>query len=201
MILDTQSSIGGTWAEERLYPDLKTNNLLGTYEIPGFPLDASRFDVQTGQHIKGTVMHEYIRAYAYENGLVDYVRLNHKVLAAEHQDEGGWILTVAGDGQEEKPRVFARRLVMATGLFSKPWMPTFRGQESFGGRMFHAKYFPENSDTIETAKSVTILGATKFGWDTVYAYASAGVEVNWVIRGSGRPLLPSFQVSDSLTSS
>ncbi|KAH7309887.1 hypothetical protein B0I35DRAFT_398083 [Stachybotrys elegans] len=181
LILDSQSSLGGTWAQERLYPGLKTNNILGGYEIPGFPLDPTRFGIKKGEHIKGVIVHAYLAAYARDNGIAECIRLNQDVLSAEHQDGGGWILTIEGD----KPKVFARRLIVSTGQVSIPYMPTFKGQENFGGRIFHAKHFSENSDTIKTAKSVTVFGATKFAWDAVYAYASAGVKVNWIIRASG----------------
>jgi len=33
LILDSASSIGGDWASHRLYPGLKSNNILGTYEF------------------------------------------------------------------------------------------------------------------------------------------------------------------------
>ena len=37
-LLDSQASIGGVWAKERLYPGLKTNNMIGTYEFSDFPM-------------------------------------------------------------------------------------------------------------------------------------------------------------------
>ena len=44
VIFDGAASIGGTWAKERLYPGLKTNNLLGKYEFSDFPMTPERFD-------------------------------------------------------------------------------------------------------------------------------------------------------------
>jgi cation diffusion facilitator CzcD-associated flavoprotein CzcO len=189
-IYDSQSSLGGTWAEERLYPNLKSNNLLGTYEYPGFPMSSDKFDVKHREHIKGPALHSYLKAYAEHNGIADLVRLNHKVLSAEHQDTdvGGWVLTITTPNQEER-KVFARRLVIATGLTSEAFLPHFDGQEDFGGRIFHGKYFQQNSDSLKTATAVTVFGGTKSAWDTVYAYATAGVKVNWVIRCTTLALL------------
>src|SRR5690606_15008763 len=150
---------------------------------------------QPGQHVPGRIVNAYLRAYAQRFGVDRLVRLNTKVTVAEHQEnttDGGWILTLAvskpqaGSG-EDSPKskvVFARRLIMATGLTSEPFAPWFRGQDEFGGRVFHGKYWPQNSDTLRTAKAATIFGNSKFAWDAVYSYAKAGVDVHWVIRGT-----------------
>ncbi|KAI0205199.1 hypothetical protein F4808DRAFT_448262 [Astrocystis sublimbata] len=186
-VFDSQSSLGGTWADERLYPGLKSNNLLGTYEYPGFPFSSDRFDVKPGQHMSGEAINTYLKAYAKQSGISDFIHLNTKVLTAEHQDtdNGGWVLTIATLHPSATKKVFARRLILATGLTSEAFIPHFDGQEIFGGRVFHGKNFRQNSDTLKTAKAVTIFGATKFAWDAAYAYATAGVKVNWVIRSSG----------------
>lgn len=183
VIFDAQASLGGTWAESRLYPGLKSNNLLGMFEYPDFPMDSETFGIYPRQHIPGSTINKYIQAYAAKFGIADKVRPRHKVRTAEHQEtaEGGWVLTVA-NGAGEESRVFARHLVIATGLTSEPWLPHFEGQESFGGRIFHGKDFQSNADTLKTAKAVTIFGSTKFAWDAAYAYATAGVKVNWIVR-------------------
>ncbi|KAI0593185.1 hypothetical protein F4775DRAFT_608207 [Biscogniauxia sp. FL1348] len=185
-IFDSQVSLGGTWADTRLYPGLKSNNLLGTYEYPDFPMSSDKFDVQPGRHVPAKSMNAYLKAYASHFGIAGFIRVQTKVLCAEHQDtaEGGWILTVAALGQDEK-KVYARRLIIATGLTSEAFLPHFDGQETFGGRIFHGKEFQQNSDTLTTSRAVTVFGGTKFAWDAVYAYATAGVKVNWVIRSSG----------------
>ncbi|KAI1840324.1 hypothetical protein JX266_013456 [Neoarthrinium moseri] len=187
-VFDSQSSLGGTWADDRLYPDLKSNNLLGTFQYPGFPMSPGKFNVKLGEHIPGEAVNAYLKAYATHHGIADLIRLDTKVLCAEHQDtaDGGWILTIATSTQDEnQKKVFARRLILATGLTSEAFLPHFDGQEEFGGRVFHSKHFKQNSDTLKTSKAVTVFGATKFAWDAVYSYALAGVKVNWVIRSSG----------------
>ncbi|KAJ0326589.1 hypothetical protein COL5a_006776 [Colletotrichum fioriniae] len=146
-------------------------------------MESKRFNIKPGQHIPGETISLYLKAYADKFGITSKIRSSHKVLVAEHQEtsEGGWFLTVT-NSKDEEIRVFSRRLIVATGLTSEPWLPHFDGQESFGGRIFHGKYFQQNADTLETAKTVTIFGGTKFAWDAVYSYATAGVKVNWVIR-------------------
>lgn len=197
LVLDSQPSLGGTWADHRLYPGLKSNNLLGTYEYPDFPMDPAKFAVQPGQHITGQAINAYLKAYANQFDISRLIRLNTKVLSAEHQDtaEGGWMLATAattttgknGEKQDERStrRIFARRLILATGLTSEAFLPHFAGQEEYGRPIFHSKQFQQHAGTLDTAKTVTIFGASKFAWDATYAYATAGVKVNWVIRSSG----------------
>ncbi|KAI1359953.1 FAD/NAD(P)-binding domain-containing protein [Xylaria arbuscula] len=186
-ILESQSSLGGTWADERLYPGLKSNNLLGTYEYPDFPMSCDSFPVKSGEHITGGAINTYFKAYAAHFDIEKFIHLETRVLSAEHQEttDGGWILTLSNaQNANNESKIFARRLIIATGLTSEPFIPQFKGQEHFDGKLFHSKYFRQNRDTL-TAKTVTVFGASKFSWDTVYAYATAGAKVNWVIRSEG----------------
>jgi cation diffusion facilitator CzcD-associated flavoprotein CzcO len=68
-------------------------------------------------------------------------------------------------------------------MTSQPFLPHFEGQEHFGAPIFHIRDFPKEANTLDTAKTVTVLGGTKSAWDAVYAYGIKGIKVNWVIRG------------------
>ncbi|KAF5613189.1 dimethylaniline monooxygenase [Fusarium subglutinans] len=48
-VLDSAATLGGTWAKHRLYTGLKTNNMLGTYQYPDFPMDTETYGVKPGQ--------------------------------------------------------------------------------------------------------------------------------------------------------
>lgn len=190
-ILDSGTTVGGVWAEERLYPGLKTNNMLGTFEYPDFPMRTDTFGVKPGEHMPGEVMFKYLTQYAEKFDILDKIRFQSAVTTAEHQDtaKGGWILTVQNGGSQHQ--VFARKLIMAGGLTSEPFLPHIEGQEKFGVPVFHSRDFVKYTGTLDSAKNVTIFGGTKSAWDVVYAYASKGVKVNWVIRGgsSSRPVV------------
>jgi Predicted flavoprotein involved in K+ transport len=183
VVFDSGSTVGGVWSKDRLYPGLKTNNMLGTFEYPDFPMEPETFGIQPGEHISGEAMNEYLTRYAEKYGIINKIRRKTQVLSAEHQtgDEGGWILSIQNGYTES--RVFSRKLVIATGLTSEPFLPRIRGEEKFGAPLFHSKDFPKHSDTIQSSKSVVVFGGTKSAFDVVYAYASQGVKVDWVIRG------------------
>ncbi|ROV99039.1 hypothetical protein VMCG_06610 [Cytospora schulzeri] len=184
VILDQNATLGGTWAKERLYPGLKTNNLVGPLQYPDFPLVPEEFGIERGQHIPGQVVHDYLSQYADKFGIADKIRYGVNVIAAEHHDSGGWTVTTESGGETAK--LSTARLVVATGLTSEAFLPNFEGQEDFGVPIFHSKYLQENRNTLDTAKSVAVFGGTKSAWDAVYAYASKGIKVNWVIRGQYR---------------
>ncbi len=202
VVLEAGASAGGVWSRERLYPGLKSNNMLGTYEYSDFPMDPATFGVQPGQHIPGTVIHAYLTQYAQHFDVYRRIRFKSMVESAEHQDGGGWILTYRtpattatsspprdGAAEHAAPtttRLFTQKLILATGLCSDPFLPSIRGSETFAAPFFHCKELPERQPVlIKEATSVALLGGTKFAWDAAYAFASAGVKVDWIIRKSG----------------
>lgn len=153
--------------------------MLGTYEFSDFPMDEKTWGVKPGEHIPGTVLHDYLTKYAERFGVLEHIRFNSKVESAERGEKGGWLLRVG----EQQASILAKKLVVATGMTSQAFVPTFEGQDLFDGPLFHSKDFVQHAATLDTAKTVTVLGGTKSAWDAVYAYASKGIEVNWVIRG------------------
>jgi cation diffusion facilitator CzcD-associated flavoprotein CzcO len=152
-------------------------------------MDTETFGVKPGKHVPATVLHEYLTKYAEKFGILDKIRCNSKVLSAEHQlgPEGGWVLTVQSTSEPTsgETKIQARKLIVATGLTSEPFLPDFEGQDKFGVPLLHTKEFLQYADTLDSAKTVAVFGGTKSSWDAVYAYASRGITVNWVIRETG----------------
>jgi cation diffusion facilitator CzcD-associated flavoprotein CzcO len=184
--LDADFSVGGVWSEARLYPGLKSNNIIGTYEYSDFPMDSATYGVKHGEHIPGAVLHRYLTDYAKKFNVYGKIQFNTKVQSAERRDRRGWLLTVLKSGKESQ--VFAKKLIVATGMTSEPFLPKFSGGEIFGVPLFHIKQFKEQAHILETAKTVTVFGGTKSAWDAVYACSMKGIKVDWVIRGIARPL-------------
>lgn len=183
-LIESESTVGGVWAKSRLYPGLKTNNLLGAYEYPDFPIDKEKYGVTEGRPLPADVVHRYLTDYSKEFGIYERIHFDSKVESAEHQEAGGWLLTISGriDGQTQ---LFTSKLIVATGLTSDPFLPIIKGSESFNAALFHSKDFKDQASTVDTMTKVCVLGGTKSAWDVVYAYASRGVQVDWIIRESG----------------
>jgi hypothetical protein len=189
VIFDEAQTIGGVWAVERLYPGLKTNNLVGTYEFSDFPMTEARFGVKPGQHIPGQVVHEYLQQYAETFGLLPHIRLRSKVQTVQMTETGQWELTMLSDGVNdnlpERGRLIADKLILATGLTSDPFMPKFEGSTDFDAPLFHVKDFHSQASSKHSPKNAVVLGASKSAWDACYAYATTGTQVHWIIRSSG----------------
>ncbi|KAJ9617259.1 hypothetical protein H2200_000980 [Cladophialophora chaetospira] len=182
VVLEANSTVGGVWAQDRLYPGLKSNNMLGTYEYPDFPMDQATYGVKPGEHIPGTVLHRYFTDYAHKSGVFSRIQFNTKVDSAEPTEEGGWLLKTTSS---EEKTFTTKKLIVATGLTSQPYITKIPGMQDFQGRLFHARDFAKNGDTLKQAKNAVVVGGAKSAWDVAYAYATSGVQVDMVMRESG----------------
>ena len=164
--------------------------MLGTYEYPDFPMDSATFGVQPGEHIPAAVLHQYLTKYAEHFGVFRRIRFNTTVESAEQTADGSWTLTASeqptDDAMPIPSQLQTKKLIVATGLTSEPNMPDIPGSSAFAGLLFHSKDFQHHAASLESARHVAVLGGAKSAWDVAYAYASAGVRVDMVIRPSGK---------------
>ncbi|MCJ1435278.1 hypothetical protein MMC27_004650 [Xylographa pallens] len=192
LIVDANASIGGVWATENLYPGLKSNNLLGTYEYSDFPMRGEEYGVKVGEHIPGTVIHEYMERFVDWAGLREHLRLRTRVLGAEETEGGkGWVVKcveIREDGAQKHYEVRCEKLVVATGVTCVPMPIRFAGQETFDAPIVNFASLAKVAKTLvadENVKHVTIHGGSKAAHDCVYMFARSGKQVTWVIRCSG----------------
>lgn len=187
LVLDKYTSIGGVWAKENIYEGLRSNNLLGTFELPDFPMHEG-FGAKEGEHIPGMSLYRYLCGYADHFGLTERMRLETEVLEAEKMvDVGdGWRLSVRS--KEGDYVVETAKLIVATGLTSQPQPMHVQGQEDYNAPIINAaKLAQEAPAVLEDAgvERVTVFGGSKFAYDCVYMFAKAGRQVDWIMRKSG----------------
>ncbi|KAL2846310.1 hypothetical protein BJX68DRAFT_277139 [Aspergillus pseudodeflectus] len=193
-LVESASSVGGVWARDRLWDGLKANNMRGTYEYSDFPMDDS-FGVKEGEHIPGHVVLAYLERYVEHFGLGGAIRLGARVGVVEHVEgiEFPWRITYTlssfseGESSTETKVLRTRKLILATGLTSQPYLPHIPGQEKFNAPVLHTSSMPQYHKSVVTNPSsrIAIYGATKSAWDAVYAAATAGASVDWIIRDNG----------------
>ncbi|KAL4875429.1 hypothetical protein BJY04DRAFT_202185 [Aspergillus karnatakaensis] len=185
-LLDSASSVGGVWATHRLWDGLKSNNMRGTYEFSDFPMDDS-FGVTPCEHVPGHVVQRYLEQFAEHFALTEYIRLNSRVTAIKHNDDTTWTVTYTNTTTEEAVTMHTRKLILATGITSQPYLPTIPGQDAFNKPLFHTVNMPtyHQSTICQPNHRIAVLGGTKSAWDAVYAAATAGAEVHWIIRDNG----------------
>ncbi|KAE8145824.1 hypothetical protein BDV25DRAFT_163787 [Aspergillus avenaceus] len=183
VLYDSAASVGGVWAKHRLYAGLKSNNMLGTYEFSDFPMDKS-FGVQPGEHIPGHIIQTYMERFLEHFHLTPFVHLNTQVLTAENNSDTTWTLTTRSN--DTSRTIHTRKLIVCTGITSTPYLPVFGGQDTFHCPLFHTHDLPKHQSTLfHPPNRITVFGGTKSAWDAVYAAATAGAHVDWVIRENG----------------
>lgn len=186
VVLDKGNSIGGVWAKDRLYPGLHTNNHFNTFEFSDLKMSTQGYN-PARDHIPGEHVNEYLQQYAKEFGLHKYIRPGSRVISAFDEGEDGWMVSIEQnyEGKQRRYHLRATKMVVATGLTSEPFVPTIDGEDDFGAPIYHTSQLVKAEDGLGTFKKVAILSGAKFSWDIACAYASAGVQVDWVIRESG----------------
>ncbi|GES65483.1 putative dimethylaniline monooxygenase [Aspergillus terreus] len=183
LVLEAEKSCGGTWCEERLYPGLKSNNMVGSYEYPDYPMDHKVYGVKENGHIPAATLHRYLTDYARHFGVLARTAFNTTVLSIEPMGADGWSIVTSSGGKQGRFRT--KKLIMATGLTSEPNMPTFPGQEQFNAPLFHAKDYCRQAPATKSAKNVVVVGGAKSAFDIAYAFVQQGAQVDLVIRPDG----------------
>ncbi|KAL3424133.1 flavin-binding monooxygenase-like protein [Phlyctema vagabunda] len=189
LVLDANKSIGGTWSAERMYDELRSNNLVGMLEYSDFPMDFETFGVASGSHIPGPIIHTYLKAYAKKFGVYERIRFRSWVQSAELLDDGNWSIIYREEddqGSTKEVKLLAKKLVLATGTTTMPVMPNFVGGQTFNGHIFHFRDLPIRTEEMAAAKNIVVLGGSKSAADVAYLNAVRGRHVDWVIRASGR---------------
>ncbi|KAJ5503732.1 hypothetical protein N7463_006606 [Penicillium fimorum] len=149
LVIDSASDIGGTWAEERLYPNLLSQNSYGLYEFSDLPLS----DVVPGEHaddthnqfILGWKINCYLRAWVEKWQLKKHIRLNWKVNDISRLETKEWKLKISVSTSTSPIQcitIICDKLVLATGLTSVPNMPETKGSSTASDNpapVIHAK--------------------------------------------------------------
>lgn len=185
LIIEAADTCGGTWGEQRIYPGLKSNNLIGRYEYPDFPMAANeeRYGVKKGEHIPGAILHQYLTDFAKKYGVFERTRFNTRLDSVSPMGDDGWLLEVSTE--TETQAIQSKKLILATGLTSTPNIPKYTGQENFEAPIFHAKDFHNQRETLQTSKNAVVIGGAKSAYDVAWAYCDAGVQVDLIIRPNG----------------
>ncbi|KAF2151224.1 FAD/NAD(P)-binding domain-containing protein [Myriangium duriaei CBS 260.36] len=184
LVIESAKTCGGTWAGDRLYPELKSNNIIGSYEYPDFPMSETVYGIKDRQHIPAATLHAYLTDYAIKFNVFDRISFKTKVNSIRQTSEGWDISTTSASKGSEQLQ--SRRVVLATGLTSEPNMPNFPGQADFNAPIFHVRDFSSQAATMKFSKSVVVVGGAKSAYDAAYAYAQGGVTVDMIIRPEGK---------------
>ncbi|OAL51473.1 FAD/NAD(P)-binding domain-containing protein [Pyrenochaeta sp. DS3sAY3a] len=178
-VLESNKTVGGTWSEARLYPGLKSNNMLGSYEFPDFPMKEEVYGVKPLGHIPGAVLNRYLTDFSKEYGILGRIQFESTVGLVESTGSG-WTLTVKTPGKERT--IYTAKLILATGLTSTPNIPQYKNNDTFGKPFFHAKDFCARAEELKDASNVVVVGGAKSAYDVAYAMVESGATVDLIIK-------------------
>ena len=179
VIIDSESTVGGVWSKERLYPNLVAQVKLGLFNYTGIPMPAQG---KTGSDlVTGNMIHDYLVRYAQDHHLLRRIRFNTHV---EHviRCPRGWRLQV----KDSATPVETEKLLVATGVTSVPSMPSIK-EDSVTIPIIHSRDLGVSFKKLETGevRTVVVVGAAKSAYDAVYLLISMGKQVKWIIRPDG----------------
>ncbi len=141
-ILDAASEVGGSWS--KYYDSLQLFSPARYSALPGLPLPGDPWRYPSGPEITA-----YLKQYQSHFGLP--VELGVTVKSARFGDDH-YHLSL-GDGSVRT----ARSLIVATGGFSTPWMPTLPGQDQFTGEILHSGEYRNPHAFV--GKQIVVVGA------------------------------------------
>ncbi|KAJ7677451.1 FAD/NAD-P-binding domain-containing protein [Mycena rosella] len=197
-ILTRDSTAGGVWATERVYPGLQINNVHGEYRFSAMemPLPADG-----GGRLMGHDLCAYMQAFS-AKFLPNVIRFNTEVINIRRDEATSvWFITVQDITTATREVLEFSRVVLATGGCSTPKIPealapSAAKQAGFRGPVIHSKYFSTelhtiletvplaSSDEKSPAKSIVIVGGGKSAQDMAAYLTNEGRKVSVVFEAA-----------------
>lgn len=171
-VYEKAPDVGGVWSATRRYPGLHTQNNKGTYALSDLPMPKDYPEWPSGEQVQS-----YLEAYVDKFSLATLLRLGTEVTRAEPAAGGGWDVTTASGTEHYE------HLVLASGIFSRPFVPAFEGREALegaGGQVLPASDF-QSLDQVR-GKHVVVVGYGKSACDITVEIAQVAASTTVVAR-------------------
>ncbi|KAJ7245011.1 hypothetical protein B0H12DRAFT_1235946 [Mycena haematopus] len=162
------STVGGVWSAERVYPGLEINNVHGEYHFSAMEMPKA-----PGERIMGQDLREYMEALS--NKFKHIIRLNTEVINIRRDETTSvWFITVEDKAKSSREVLEFSRIVLCTGGCHVPRIPENISMDAakksgFQGPVIHSRYFASRLDTIlePNHKSIVIVGGGKSAQEQV----------------------------------
>jgi len=172
VVWEKAPDIGGVWSATRRYPGLRTQNDKGTYALSDMPMPADYPEWPSGAQVQS-----YLQAYAERFELLPFVHLSTEVTRAAPAEGGGW------DVETDAETTHVDHLVLASGVFSRPFVPSIDGVDLFerlGGRVLAASDWHSHEQV--RGKHTIVLGYGKSACDITVEIATVAASTTVVAR-------------------
>jgi len=182
-VLEKNSGVGGTWYENR-YPGARVDTPSRTYSH----IYGVRFP-RPYPFCTAVANDEYLNWVADDFDVREGVQFDTEVSSLTWDETAGeWEIVATGPGGRRVLR--ANAVVSCVGFLSRPSTPTFKGAESFNGRIFHTARWP--SDFDPAGKRIATIGSGCTGYQMIPVLAKTAAETllfqrtpSWVFDTEG----------------
>ncbi|WVQ78504.1 hypothetical protein IAT38_000590 [Cryptococcus sp. DSM 104549] len=203
-IYDKNSSPGGTWSNDCVYEGLMTNNSWRQMTFDNgsgeelFKTDLSLGAGPGGFRATGKGMVKVMDQVAHDvRDLGAVIHPHTQVISARRSDKGGWVVESKPVGGSEVTTGTFDKLVVATGAFSRPAIPSFALPLI---QPFDIPLLPDQASlplaihtsqlsqpTVQAAltsipRKIVVVGASKSALDASERFSSFGQDVTLVLR-------------------
>ncbi|KAJ7021605.1 FAD/NAD-P-binding domain-containing protein [Mycena alexandri] len=191
-VLTRESTVGGVWSAERVYPGLQINNVHGEYGFSALEMPPST----SGGRLMGQDLRAYMEAFS-TKFLDNIIRFNTEVTKIRRDERTSlWFVSVEDKNTGSREVLEFSRIVLCTGGCNTPKVPKTLSPDAakragFRGPVIHSKDFAVQLDTIletvprispEHAKSAVIVGGGKSAQDMAAYLANEGRKVTVVFE-------------------
>lgn len=183
-IIDSDTSVGGVWSKNRIYPNLVAQVKHGLFSYTDTPMPkdgATKNDLVTGYMIQSD-----LEKYAEDHDLLRRIRFRSWIEKAE-RCPCGWRLRL----KDSSDVIETKKLIVATGVTSIPNMPEFKTTKT-SIPLIHSIDLASSVGALgsDDVQSVVVVGAAKSAYHAVYLLLSMGKRVTWLIRPDGSVPMP-----------
>jgi len=176
-VLERDNIVGGAWKPQKglMWHSMRTNTSRFNAMFSDFQWPADTPDFPNNQAVHG-----YLMDYVAHFDLNKYIHFNSEVLHIKQQHKK-W-QTTWKEGSKKLKQEFDF-VIVATGMFSKPYLPALKGSDEFKGEIIHSK---DHKDPASFAnKRVVIVGGMFSGSQIATDLCHSASEVINVISKPG----------------
>ncbi len=147
-IFEKGSKVGGVWTVGYNTFGLQTPYTL--YEVPDFPFPDHYPRLPTGKQLQA-----YFESYAKHFGLLEKIQFNTVIHKLEEVKDVGWLLHFENLKTGKLDQHAFDFVVVATGLYSNPYVPKIPARDQFLGKVIHSSEYTD-SNMIEGDEAVIV---------------------------------------------
>ena len=154
VIFESKSKIGGLWSENAsgCWSSLHTNLSKYTCSFSSFPWDKNS-DIFPDQ----LSLYSYLESF--NQTFIDqkYIRFETKVTKLSKSNTNEYNITSIDKEGLMSSEIF-KYVIIATGIFNKPYIPKISGLNTFKGRILHSNEYKESNSFVD--QNVMIVGGS-----------------------------------------